>query len=235
MKKGFTLAEVLVTLAIIGIVAALTIPTVVHKYQQKAYYTQFMKAYNMLSTAFYLGLGENGNPSTSLSGDEFFQNYFVKYLKVAASCKNNADACVSASTPVKNLNGTDLGASIHDMVNDMPSVLLQDGTLVMYDNEDGNFFVDTNGSKGPNTMGRDIFMFQVKELNNTEKGQTEYKFAPFLLYIYYDLMLTLDQAIDITKLDEGMEESKRISCSNEPYAEGHLCATRLLLEGKMNY
>ena len=35
MKKGFTLAEVLITLAIIGVVAALTVPTVVHKYQQK--------------------------------------------------------------------------------------------------------------------------------------------------------------------------------------------------------
>lgn len=35
MKKGFTLAEVLITLGIIGVVAAMTIPTLVSKSQQR--------------------------------------------------------------------------------------------------------------------------------------------------------------------------------------------------------
>ena len=47
MKKGFTLAEVLITLAIIGVVAALTIPAVIHKYQQQELYTRFIETYNI--------------------------------------------------------------------------------------------------------------------------------------------------------------------------------------------
>jgi prepilin-type N-terminal cleavage/methylation domain-containing protein len=44
MKKAFTLAEVLITLAIIGVVAALTIPTVVRNYQKTQTVTQLKKS-----------------------------------------------------------------------------------------------------------------------------------------------------------------------------------------------
>ena len=43
MKKGFTLAEILITLAIIGVVAAITISTVIADYNKQQYYTRFMK------------------------------------------------------------------------------------------------------------------------------------------------------------------------------------------------
>ena len=45
MKKAFTLAEVLITLGIIGIVAAMTLPTLIGKYQKKQTVTQLKKAY----------------------------------------------------------------------------------------------------------------------------------------------------------------------------------------------
>ncbi len=49
MKKiGFTLAEVLITLGIIGVVAALTIPTLVNNYQKKTYVTGLQRAYAQL-------------------------------------------------------------------------------------------------------------------------------------------------------------------------------------------
>ena len=44
-KAAFTLAEVLITLGIIGIVAAMTIPTLVSNYQKKVLKTQFTKKY----------------------------------------------------------------------------------------------------------------------------------------------------------------------------------------------
>ena len=47
-KCAFTLAEVLITLGLIGVVAAMTIPTVVAKYQHKVLETQFKKAYSIL-------------------------------------------------------------------------------------------------------------------------------------------------------------------------------------------
>ena len=47
-KVAFTLAEVLITLGIIGIVAALTLPTIIHKYQAKVLKTQFLQANTIL-------------------------------------------------------------------------------------------------------------------------------------------------------------------------------------------
>ena len=51
LKKAFTLAEVLVTLGIIGVVSAMTVPTLMQNYQRKSYVTQLHKVYNELSQA----------------------------------------------------------------------------------------------------------------------------------------------------------------------------------------
>lgn len=48
---GFTLAEVLVTLGIIGVVSAMTVPSLMQNYQRKSYVTQLNKVYNLLSQA----------------------------------------------------------------------------------------------------------------------------------------------------------------------------------------
>lgn len=52
-NNGFTLAEVLITLGIIGVVVAMTIPTLISKYKHKEYETRFKKAYSMLAQATY--------------------------------------------------------------------------------------------------------------------------------------------------------------------------------------
>lgn len=51
-KIGFTLAEVLITLGIIGVVAAMTMPTLVSKYRQRALETAFKKTYSNLMQAY---------------------------------------------------------------------------------------------------------------------------------------------------------------------------------------
>ncbi len=60
MKKGFTLAEVLITLGIIGVVAALTLPSLVAKYKEKQYVTALKKAVSILDNAYRLAIFENG-------------------------------------------------------------------------------------------------------------------------------------------------------------------------------
>ncbi len=49
IKKGFTLAEVLVTLGIIGVVSALTVPTLMQNHQRKVFVTQLHKVYSEIS------------------------------------------------------------------------------------------------------------------------------------------------------------------------------------------
>ncbi len=61
MKKcGFTLAEVLITLGIIGIVAAITIPALINSYQKHVLFNQFKKAYANLSEAWRLAYADLG-------------------------------------------------------------------------------------------------------------------------------------------------------------------------------
>lgn len=60
--KGFTLAEVLITLGIIGVVAAMTLPTLVQKQQEKVTVTKLKKMYSILSQAYLFAVEKNGTP-----------------------------------------------------------------------------------------------------------------------------------------------------------------------------
>ena len=60
MKKAFTLAEVLITLMIIGIVAALTIPSVISNYQQQEFKTGLKKAVSVLNEAIQTNIAQEG-------------------------------------------------------------------------------------------------------------------------------------------------------------------------------
>ena len=74
MKKGFTLAEVLITLAIIGVVAALTIPSVILNTNQTEYKTALKKAVSVLNQATSLELATNNiSPSDVTSAGQFMQ------------------------------------------------------------------------------------------------------------------------------------------------------------------
>lgn len=58
--RAFTLAEVLVTLGIIGVVAAITMPTLIDNHQKKVAATRLEKFYSMMSQAVYQWVGDTG-------------------------------------------------------------------------------------------------------------------------------------------------------------------------------
>ena len=68
-KAAFTLAEVLITLAIIGVVAALTIPTLLNNYNDKVLETRYKKAVNIMTNGFKLMM------SNERFGDNAMQRY----------------------------------------------------------------------------------------------------------------------------------------------------------------
>jgi prepilin-type N-terminal cleavage/methylation domain-containing protein len=59
-KRAFTLAEVLITLGIIGVVAALTMPSLIANYQKKVYVAQLQKAVNVWNNGMKLMLASDG-------------------------------------------------------------------------------------------------------------------------------------------------------------------------------
>lgn len=83
-SKGFTLAEVLITLAVIGVVVAMTIPTLVSDISRKQHLTAFKKKYAEIVEAVKLSTIDNMSPSKwnyDLEDDEFFAAYLAPYLK----------------------------------------------------------------------------------------------------------------------------------------------------------
>ncbi len=96
MKKGFTLAEVLITLAIIGVVAALTVPAVIRNYRDVQYKTAYKKAYSTLARAINLtnaelGMGPKcfGDTVPRREDCSMFWSEFIKKLNISKKCSNN--------------------------------------------------------------------------------------------------------------------------------------------------
>ena len=69
-KAAFTLAEVLITLGIIGVVAAMTMPTLIMQHQKKVFVTRVKQTYSIVSNALLSSVADNGAPNTWNFGDD---------------------------------------------------------------------------------------------------------------------------------------------------------------------
>ena len=79
MRKAFTLAEVLITLAIIGVVAALTIPSVISNSQQQEFKTGLRKAVSVLNSAITMNMAIDGE--TPYDNSNLF-GYLMRHMAV---------------------------------------------------------------------------------------------------------------------------------------------------------
>lgn len=189
MKKvGFTLAEVLITLAIIGVVAAITIPTIVINSQKNSYLTSLKKAYTNFNQVLIKMAADNGCTG-DLKCTGFFDTdantlgqAFVKYFKIAKDCGTTEDGCW-ADKMSGNYDGSD-GKSdtstfsyIGNRNNNYQFITtdgiaysvdytscMNEAALVNAPHESeycGVLFIDVNGLKGPNNYGRDMFWFGI--------------------------------------------------------------------------
>lgn len=99
-RFGFTLAEVLITLGIIGVVASLTIPSLINNYKEKELITRTKKTYSVIQNAILLAQVENGSVGdntslfdTSKTSVDVAKD-FAKYFNGAKFCPDkNADGC----------------------------------------------------------------------------------------------------------------------------------------------
>ena len=92
LKNGFTLAEVLITLGIIGVVAALTIPTLIGNYQKKEVAVRLQKMYNTIQNAISLAEEENGPSEYWLfDNDEKATEFYNTQIKSKMNCVKTKD------------------------------------------------------------------------------------------------------------------------------------------------
>lgn len=169
MKKfGFTLAEVLITLGIIGVVAALTIPNLITNKEKTETVTKLKKEYSAIAQAVKMSEVDNGtndNWNLGTSGNaaairQGFDTYWAPYLKISKYCDTYSD-CGYATGDIKNLIGNIYNGNANIVNNTWGiTVLLADGTVF---NAACNkwYWIDINGPKGPNVAGKDIFNFRM--------------------------------------------------------------------------
>ena len=175
-QNGFTLAEVLITLGIIGIVAAITLPALINQTQNIQYGVQLNKAYSILSQALLKLNSDQGYIVNQENyGAHAFAPVLKKYLIQGKDCgrkdcqENGTDDDVGLllSKDYKTYNGN----RGYNANFDEGQSILVDGMFVMIDNDGRNpicISVDVNGLyKKPNKFGHDVFMFQIE--NKTGK------------------------------------------------------------------
>ena len=183
--EAFTLAEVLVTLGIIGVVAALTMPVLNTKIQRNILNQQFRKSYNTFFNAFSKSVFDMDNNTNcyyyateettfEVSGCyEFWFDNFVKNLKLVKTCIGNAfeEGCIPDyhfvySSPCR-------GFSSENIKQNANVYVAADGTIFIpysLGSETDTFpvvLVDVNGKKGPNKAGYDVFTLAISKRGNS--------------------------------------------------------------------
>lgn len=167
-KTAFTLAEVLITLGIIGVVAALTMPSVVNNVEGKQLQSALKKGYSEISQAFELMKSDIGRdilpvdyPPGTFAKE--YKEYFVKTLS------SNHSGLVSKDLDIVDFNGLKTYKT-YNKKNSLISNFFDDGQFVLPDgaliliNDSGPMLIsiDVNGmNKGPNLYGRDLFTFEI--------------------------------------------------------------------------
>lgn len=176
-NKAFTLAEILITLGIIGVVCAMTIPILISNYQKSTYFASLQKNYSVLSQTTNQIIQENGGNAASFFGSTHLvaERAYAEKLQILKNCENTIGCWHTGN--IKYLNGTDSSYHPYDDTGNFSKFTLNDGTNIALgqygsgcntSRGDGPLqkvctyvIVDVNGIKPPNIFGRDAFMFWV--------------------------------------------------------------------------
>lgn len=234
-KSAFTLVEVLITLGIVGVIAAITIPQLIQEYKKHQTIARFKQMYSMVDQAL-LAISNDGIDLLSedwINDRDKVADILSKYFKVTKRY-TSADAwagfavkgtdpsfCIDYKNPVGfPKQHKDLGyratwqnkmVGSSGMIRGVPSFVLLNGACVAVGQNEWTqkvIIVDLNGNpNGPNRIGHDTFYFYPNS-----KGR---------------LGLGVPNGIDITK-----------ECSSTHFNDsyGRYCAARIIKEGyKINY
>ncbi len=227
-KYAFTLSEVLITLGIIGVVAAMTMPSLMNKIQNRHLVTALKKAYSVLSQANAMVQIEHPSSEWTLIDGNFENSkvlfdLYKPYLKIAkdCGCGTTVTGCWSEDA-TKTISGVVASAASKGrMGNNHCAVRLVDGMNLSFDEwsytgsgiwveslmkkTNPFFYVDVNGDKKPNTLGKDVFLFFI----DPDKGAL----VPSGTY----------------------NKSESCNSGSKSNFADHDCAAKVLLEGKISY
>lgn len=196
LQNGFTLAEALITMAIIGVIASLTLPALQVNLQKQQASSALAKAINTLETANKLALEENhARTLNQLSEQNYFDDVLGDYVgwQVASLGKKYTEYANTTeySTGAENMHTTKDGITfLHKP--EAPTSLEEEKLKELGLGYGGSYYtvyIDTNGNnKGPNALGKDLFYVAV----DTKGSVIPYGGADWKAYSGEDIMWTGD-------------------------------------------
>ena len=194
---AFTLAEVLITIVIIGVIAAITVPIAVANSQKERVLSRAKKAFSSVSQAVLTSRFHNGPidewyENVEKQAPKYYATFFQPYLNSSVLCKDYKECGYESVTPWKSPNGSvynwylsnEQKSRVFFYLNDGTFVAVQTGSYpcVEYDDngvcikselayaKEPTIIFDINGVQKPNMIGRDVFFMQFSE----EKGAIPY-------------------------------------------------------------
>ena len=182
--KGFTLAEVLITLGIIGVVAAITIPSLISKVQKAQIEALVKENYSSVAQAMRMASADDAEALPVIANStqgmkEWFNNFLAPYMKIEQACYQTA-GCWHKRGVVKTLNhgspAFETAVGINDSTIGWGTMTFRTAKGAYFDLDGsgvGNsrglfgintdqatmaFYFDVNGDKKPNVIGKDIYI-----------------------------------------------------------------------------
>ena len=217
---AFTLAEFLITLGIIGVVAAITIPALIQNYKKHVTINQLKASYSILSQAVNSAKQEHGDISNwdfELSNTDFADKYILPYLKISKTISGLNDKFYWRMNTLGTKNiftswAWDGGQG--NNVTKNPIYILSNGSAITI----SHFFdlqmrvtIDINARKAPNMMGIDGFVFYFDKKSN--------QLRPVGFGYDRSTMLNENNGYSCTRRD------------SPDYYQGSWCAALIMLDG----
>ena len=177
--SAFTLAEVLLTMTIVGIVAALTITVLIPGIQYQIMLNRLKEGYNEITQATKLiAFNNNGTMINSYSTYTDLKNNYEKYLNYSQDCNSGLGVCWPSNIIFANGNGP--VNSYWGSATNTPSIILNNRLIITFSGDDAGpscnsnwsnyypsntvcylVFLDVTGINGTKIWGTDIFGFWV--------------------------------------------------------------------------
>ena len=189
-RNAFTLAEVLITLGIIGIVAAMTMPALIQKQQRKEASSRLKKFVSTFSQALLFAENEHGPKSDWQIGEQASTQSSMDFLNIYIKPYVKYIDIVSSQTPDTNSNATTMR-------------FLDGSTVTVKVGACYDIYYDYNGENKPNEIGKDIFKFIL-----CRQGHTCYGIKPMLRSFYCETQQVYEQSYPKTR-EEMIEKCKR--------------------------
>ena len=189
-KFAFTLAEVLITLTILGVIAVLVVPNIIQSYKRFMVETRLRQAYAIIENVMEIAKTENrgitamyNNAENSGSFNSYFGNYYIKpYINYSDICENVSgyptcnNKFGNGTSGIKKLDGSSANHSQYNYLLKYRIKLKNGMWIAVFRNSDYGpaikFIVDINGDKGPQRFGYDTFYFSAFLPNSCSNATT---------------------------------------------------------------